>query len=169
MNTQEMDALIKYIKTNHLVIGTAESCTAGKIMSTIANHGNCGDCLCIGYVVYSRNAKKKQLGVKDSTIEAFTLTSEEVAREMAQGVFQIEEINITIATTGIIGDKSMDDIPPGTVCTAWGFKKGKHIEFFSDTKLLKGSREEMCLKAVHHALAQVPVHHQNFLNKLKNS
>ncbi|HVT62841.1 MAG TPA: CinA family protein, partial [Legionellaceae bacterium] len=89
-------------------------------------------------------------------------------KEMAQGVFQIDDINVAIATTGITGDKSMDGIPPGTICTAWGFKHGKHFKLFSDTQLYKGNTKEMCQQAVYHALTQLTLHHQNFLNEINN-
>lgn len=87
---------------------------------------------------------------------------------MAEGVFQMKEINVSIATTGITGNESMDGIPPGTICTAWGFKKGKHMKLFSDTQLLKGNRKEICHKAVHHALAKLQTYHQHFLNEIKD-
>ena len=61
MKREEIDKIINYIKAQHLVLATAESCTAGAIMETLASHGECGDCLFIGYVVYSALAKKKQL------------------------------------------------------------------------------------------------------------
>ena len=94
-------SLVNYLNEKKLVLAAAESCTAGKIMATLAQYGDCGECLFVGYVVYNEVAKKKLLGVKDSTIAEYTLTSEKVAQEMVQGVFQHEEINTAIATTGI--------------------------------------------------------------------
>lgn len=155
-----VDNIISYIKEHNLVLATAESCTAGKIMSTLADHGDCGDCLFIGYVVYNSNAKKKQLGVKEDTINQYTLTSEEVAKEMASGAFQFDEINVAIATTGITGDKSMDGISPGTVCIAWAFKDSNGITIFSETQLYHGSPEEISQQTVNYALEQLKKYHQ---------
>lgn len=84
---------------------------------------------------------------------------------MVMGVFQLEEVNIAIASTGITGDESMDGIPPGTICIAWGFKEGKRINVYSETQLFKGGSREICQKAVSHALAQIKTYHQNFLNQ----
>lgn len=160
MNEQQIKKLIHYFKAHKLMLATAESCTAGEIMSTLANHGNCGDCLFMGYVVYSRAAKKKYLGVKEATIQNYTLTSEEVAKEMVLGVFQLEEVNVAIATTGITGDESMDGIPPGTICFAWGFKENNCLYLYSETHLFTGNTKERCQKAVAYALTQLKNYHQ---------
>lgn len=153
--------LINYLKKHHLILATAESCTAGEIMATLANQGDCGDCLFMGYVVYSSTAKKKELGVKQSTIDKYTLTSEEVAQEMVKGIFQHEEINVALATTGITGDKSMDGIPPGTICMAWGFKNAKgEITIYSETKLFTGTSKKICKQAVNYILSKLELYHQ---------
>jgi len=123
--------LIEYLNQEQLVLATAESCTAGEVIATLAKEGNCGACVFIGYTVYHEEAKIKQLGVSKQTIEQYSLTSEEVAKEMAYGAFAHEEINITIATTGIMGQECMDGIPPGTVCFAWGFKNPQQIKLYS--------------------------------------
>ncbi len=157
--------LVEYLNKEKLVLATAESCTAGEIIATLAKQGNCGDCLFIGYIVYNKEAKIKQLGVKERTIQQYTLTSEEVAREMAYGAFQHEKINITIATTGIVGQESMDGISPGTVCFAWGFKNDQEIKIYSETKWFKGSAAKRTLKATSYALLQIKKYHQLFLNE----
>ncbi|RUR07128.1 CinA family protein [Legionella sp. km772] len=157
--------LINYLTQEKLVLATAESCTAGEIIATLAKEGNCGDCLYIGYLVYQEQAKIKQLGVNKKTINQFTLTSEEVAREMAYGAFQHEEINLTIATTGIVGQEEMDNIPPGTVCFAWGFKHQQKITIYSETMHFDGSPAKRTLKASHYALLQIMKYHQLFLKE----
>lgn len=162
MNKNQMKELIDYIKEQGLILATAESCTAGEIMSTIAHYGNCGDCLYIGFVVYNSDAKKKLLHVKAETIQQYTLTSEEVAKEMALGVFRYEGPNVSIATTGLTGDKSMDGIPPGTICFAWGFKDGLDTAVYSDTLLFDGSTKERCHRAVAYALSRLKHYHQHF-------
>ena len=151
--------LIDYLKENKLVLATAESCTAGEIMSTLAKQGNCGNCLFIGYAVYSPIAKIKELDVKQSTIDKFTLTSEAIAREMVQGVFKHDEINIAIATTGIIGKEPIDGISPGTICFAWGFKKNKDIILFSATKKFQGSSDEIVRQATQYSLNSLKKYH----------
>lgn len=158
-----LDQLIGYLKSQKIVLATAESCTGGEVMAALANHGDCGECLFLGYVAYNEVAKQKELGVKKATIDEFTLTSEEVAREMVNGVFQHQEINAGIATTGVTGTKSMDGVPPGTVCFAWGFKSKNNITVFSETKLFKGASARLPRKAARYALSRLQKYHMEFL------
>jgi nicotinamide-nucleotide amidase len=161
---KDLVQLIEYLNSNKLVLATAESCTGGEIMANLAKQGNCGACLFIGYVVYNELAKQKELGVKKSTIAKHSLTSEEVAREMVIGVFQHQEINVAIATTGITGDESMDGIPPGTICFAWGFKSKSEVTVFSETKIFKDSPKRLPRKAAQYALSKVEKYHHDFLD-----
>ena len=163
---QDFHQLIEYLNTHELVLATAESCTAGEIMATLARQGDCGECLFIGYVAYHKAAKQKELGVKESTIADYSLTSEEVAREMVIGVFQHKEINVGIATTGITGKESMDGIPAGTVCFAWSFKSKDIVKTFSETKLFSGSPKALPRKAAYYALGKLKTYHQQFTQAL---
>ncbi|MBA4697140.1 MAG: nicotinamide-nucleotide amidohydrolase family protein [Legionella sp.] len=153
-------AIIDYLKSERLVLATAESCTGGEIAASIIKQGNCGDCVFLGYTLYSEVAKQKCLGVKPSTIEAHTLTSEAVAREMVKGLSEHEEVNVMIATTGITGPDPLDGIPPGTVCFAWGFKIKGQLILFSETQQFTGVSTLIIKKAVQHALKQLPVLHK---------
>ncbi|MBA2657198.1 MAG: nicotinamide-nucleotide amidohydrolase family protein [Tatlockia sp.] len=152
---KDFHELIDFLNSNKLVLATAESCTGGGIMTTLSNQGNCGDCLYIGYVTYHTEAKIKELGVKEETIRNYSLTSEEVAKEMVRGVFKHQAINVAIATTGITGSESMDGIQPGTVCFAWAFKHNNKINFYSETKCFKGSPIQMTKKASYYALSKI--------------
>lgn len=155
--------LVEYLNTNKLVLATAESCTAGEIMTLLSKQGGCGDCLFIGYVAYHHQAKTKELGVKEATIKKYSLTSEEVAKEMVKGVFQHKEINTAIATTGVIGPETMDGIPPGTVCFAWAFKHHNKIHIFSETKLFNDAATKIPKKAAEYALSKIQTYHQLML------
>lgn len=156
--------LIHYLNKERLVLGTAESCTAGRVMSELALLGHCGDCLFLGYAVYQQAAKIKQLNVSPQTIDQFGLTSEEVALEMAQGVFQHPEINTAIATTGIIGREPMDGLEPGTICFAWAFKKNQIIKSYSVTHHFSGTPREMQSAAASYALNHLVFYHQKSLH-----
>lgn len=97
----KIKAVLSYLKENHLILTTAESCTAGQIIHLLAKIPGSGECLDAGFVVYSENAKKRILNVKQNTIDDYTLTSEEVAREMAQGALKHSLANVVVATTGL--------------------------------------------------------------------
>ena len=78
-------SIVEYLKRNRMSITTAESCTAGKIITLLSEVDGGGSCIESGYVVYSPEAKQRLLNVRAYTIDTFNLTSCEVAREMVLG------------------------------------------------------------------------------------
>jgi nicotinamide mononucleotide (NMN) deamidase PncC len=63
----------------------------------MAEVSGCGKALQMGYVVYTEEAKNSCLGVSLETIQAFGLTSEETAREMATGALARSAANLIVA------------------------------------------------------------------------
>ena len=115
-----------YLRTHNLVLTTAESCTAGAMVSLLAAVPGTGEVLESGYVVYSPSAKRRLLGVSQQTIERYGLTSEAVAWEMALGALKDSDATVAIASTGVAGPEPQDGIAPGTVCFAWAFAGEPH-------------------------------------------
>ncbi len=72
-----------YLREHALRLTTAESCTAGMIVTLLSEIEGSGALIESGYVVYSPEAKQRLLRVSPRIIEAFGLTSCEVARDMA--------------------------------------------------------------------------------------
>lgn len=66
-----------------LTIGTAESCTGGRISEAIIAIPGASDYFKGGIVAYTSEVKERVLGVPHDTIEEFTVVSEEVAKAMA--------------------------------------------------------------------------------------
>ena len=77
------DNAVAYLREQHLLLTTAESCTAGKIVTMLSEVEGSGSFIECGYVVYSPQAKQRLLHVSPHTIETFNLTSVQVAGEMA--------------------------------------------------------------------------------------
>ncbi|WP_422765467.1 CinA family protein [Pseudomonas maioricensis] len=157
------DELVEYLQNHSLYLTTAESCTAGRIISLLAEVPHCGDVVESGYVVYSPEAKNRLLGVSLRTIEHFNLTSKEVAREMAIGALRDSPANTVIATTGLCGTEDVDGIPAGTVCLAWGFALGGRIGIFTRQHRFFGDRHEMQTRSAMYALQYLPYFHQRML------
>src|SRR6476620_7253625 len=91
-----LDSVFQYFADNKRKLVTAESCTAGMIASRLADIPGCGSWLECAFVTYSVDAKVRCLGVRQDTIDAFDLTSEEVAREMAEGALRISRANVAV-------------------------------------------------------------------------
>jgi nicotinamide-nucleotide amidase len=159
MNHQ-LVSVMEYMEENRLKVVTAESCTAGMIASTLADIPGCGSWLEGAFVTYSAQAKTAFLGVRPETIERFNLTSEEVAREMAEGALRVSRANVALSTTGLAGPSSGDsEIPVGTVCFAWSFERPEGVATFSETRKFNGDRNEVREAATQYAVSRVWHYH----------
>jgi nicotinamide-nucleotide amidase len=152
----DMPAIAAYMKRHHLVLVTAESCTAGLIASRLAEVPGAGKLLECAYVVYSPAAKQRCLDVKKETIERFNLTSEEVAREMASGALARSDANLAVSNTGVTDDTD-PAIPAGTQCFAWAFRRPDgRVEVHSETRRFDGERNDIRETTADFALRRIP-------------
>jgi PncC family amidohydrolase len=158
--------LIAYLKQQRLRLATAESCTAGMVISLLADVEGSGALMDCGYVVYSPEAKKRLLGVLQETMDTYNLTSEEVAREMALGALRDSTANVAIANTGVAGPDAMDGIPPGTVCLAWAFHYAKQNVVFSRTLHFEGDRQVVRRAAAEYSILHVEHFHGEMLRSV---
>ncbi len=109
---------------NQLTLSTAESCTGGKIASLITSISGSSRYFKGSVVAYSNEVKNKILGVKEADLEEFGAVSEQVARQMAEGVRKLLNTDIGIATTGVAGPTGgTKDKPVGTVWIAVALKE----------------------------------------------
>lgn len=153
------DDTVDYLRDHSLVLTTAESCTAGKIVTLLSEVEGSGEFIECGYVVYSPQAKQRLLQVSPYTIETFNLTSVEVAREMALGALQDSTANVAVATTGILGPEDVDGIPAGTVCFAWAFQSKQVKSVFVHEHRFFGTRCQVQEEATTYALQRLPYFH----------
>ncbi|WP_431033557.1 CinA family protein [Pseudomonas yamanorum] len=155
-----VEKTVEYLKEHALILATAESCTAGRIVALLAEIPGSGSLVECGYVVYSPEAKQRLLGVSAKTIADFNLTSVEVAREMAIGALRDSPATVALATTGLCGTEDVDGIPAGTVCFAWGFVNEHRFCVFTRKHHFFGEREAMQHDAALYALEALPQFHQ---------
>ena len=123
--TSYEERVVLYLKEKGLHISFAESCTGGLACASLVSVSGSSSVLNESYVTYANESKIKLLGVKKETIESFDVVSEEVAREMAQGVARASGAEIGVGVTGIAGpDGGTPEKPVGTVCFGF-FINGK--------------------------------------------
>lgn len=104
-------------------IGTAESCTGGRISEAIIAIPGSSDYYKGGVVAYTDEVKEKILGVSHKTLEEKTAVSEEVAREMVLGTINTIGVDFAIASTGFAGPGGgTPENPVGTIWLAYGNK-----------------------------------------------
>lgn len=101
------DIVSRLIKTNK-TISTMESCTGGFIASSITNISGSSKVFKFGAVTYS-NEYKVMLGVKESTINKYSVYSMEVANEMSKRVSKITNSDYGIGVTGTINELDINN------------------------------------------------------------
>jgi nicotinamide-nucleotide amidase len=115
-----------------LTLSTAESCTGGKISEIITSISGSSNYFRGGIVSYATDTKVSLLGVKQTTIDAFSVVSTQVAEEMALGVQKVLSSDFAVATTGNAGPSKGDaDASLGTVCVAIATPNGVFSEQFN--------------------------------------
>ena len=97
------ETVVKMLTVVHQTIATAESCTGGAIANRITNVSGSSEVFINGCVTYSNESKTRLLGVSEKTLAQHGAVSEEVAREMAEGIRTLSRTNFGISTTGIAG------------------------------------------------------------------
>ena len=122
----------KQLTLKNKTLATAESCTGGKIAQLIAGDPGASNYFKGSVVAYATEMKTKLLEVSLSTIEAYSVVSAEVAKEMAINCQKIFETDYAIATTGNAGPSKGDsDASVGSVFIALATPNGVIVEGFN--------------------------------------
>lgn len=98
-----VQVVCRKLMEKNLTISCAESCTGGKFAAALTDIPGISKCFQKGFVTYSNEAKAAQLGVSTAMLERFGAVSEEIAREMAEGLARVSGSDISVSVTGIAG------------------------------------------------------------------
>lgn len=138
------------LKQRGWMLALAESCTGGGVAAAVTAVPGSSTWFERGFVTYSYESKKEQLGVHPATLEQYGAVSEPTVREMAQGALTHSHAQVAVAISGIAGPEGgLPEKPVGTVCFAWASKAGK---LHSETCHFAGDRAEVRRLSVEHAL-----------------
>ncbi|MBR1628299.1 MAG: nicotinamide-nucleotide amidohydrolase family protein, partial [Lachnospiraceae bacterium] len=138
----------KLLFSKGLSIASAESCTGGMIAAELVGFAGMSAHFAEGYVTYSNEAKIKNLGVKESTLNEFGAVSKQTAAQMALGVQKRAGADIGIATTGIAGpDGGTPEKPVGLVYIGCAFGGKVVVRRF----VFEGNRYQVRLSATKQA------------------
>ena len=118
--TATMQEVVHKILTERsLTLATAESCTGGSIATRFTAMPGASAYFLCGVVSYSNESKAELLGVDPADIARYGAVSEQVARQMAEGVRRTAGADYGVATTGIAGPSGGSaEKPVGTVWIA---------------------------------------------------
>jgi nicotinamide-nucleotide amidase len=112
------------LRAQHLMLATAESCTAGGIAYAVTLTPGSSQWFDRGFVTYTNESKQQLLGVAPAYLRDFGAVSEPVARAMALGALTQSAAQVSVAVTGIAGpDGGSEAKPVGTVCFAWAIRR----------------------------------------------
>ncbi|MDP6234635.1 MAG: CinA family protein [Candidatus Poseidoniaceae archaeon] len=98
--------LVRRIKEGGHTITVAESCTGGLLSSAFTDIAGASSWFNQAWITYSNDAKVKELGVKQESLDKKGAVSAEVAIQMAQGALRNANADIAISITGIAGPKN---------------------------------------------------------------
>ncbi len=144
--------LLELLEKNHYKIAVAESCTGGLVSGLLCDISGISAYFEEGYITYSEDAKKKNLGVSQTTLDTYGVVSEEIALEMAQGAKNRAGANCSVATTGVAGPTGgTKETPVGCVCFAWCIEENSYTE----RMIFEGSRMEIRMQAAWYALEKL--------------
>lgn len=108
--------LAELLMERNMTISTAESCTGGELAKMITSNSGSSKYFVGGIIAYATEKKIEILKVKKETVDEFTVVSEQVASEMAEGCQKLFDTHISLSTTGVAGpEKGEDGKEVGTV------------------------------------------------------
>lgn len=119
LSRQIQEALYNYNET----LGTAESCTGGRIAEAIISVPGASQYFKGGVVSYTNEVKENLLHVSAQVLAEQTAVCEEVAREMVFGACDALNCDYAISATGVAGPGGgTAEIPVGTIWLGYGAK-----------------------------------------------
>ena len=104
----------QFLYGSGLTVGSAESCTGGRIAESIIAVPGASTYFKGGVISYTNEVKENLLGVDHNLLEEKTAVCEEVAKEMVKGAIKALNVDFAIASTGTAA------IPVGTIWLACG-------------------------------------------------
>ncbi|WP_302800095.1 CinA family protein [Parabacteroides goldsteinii] len=137
------------LRSKGLLMGTAESCTGGRIANMVTLVAGSSDYFVGGVVSYTNEVKHNVLGVSEDSLRLHGAVSREVVEQMAQGAIRTLGCDCSVATSGVAGPGGgSPEKPVGTVwiaaalkeqvvshCYHFGTVRAENIQSAADTAL----------------------------------
>ena len=142
--------LLLELKHHNLKLGSAESCTGGMLAQYLTMHPGSSETYNYGFVTYSNQSKIDILKVKKKDIDNYGAVSKEVSSAMALNLIKNNNIDISIAVSGIAGPGGGSiEKPLGLVHHALATKQyliHKEIIYEGNRESVRQQTVETCLK-----------------------
>ena len=146
---QKAEKVFKICLRRKIKLAFAESCTGGLLSSLITSFPNSSRIFTCGFITYSNLSKQNMIGVKNKTLKKYGAVSSEVAKEMVNGIWKKNKVNVALSITGIAGPTGQTkNKKVGLVYIGIKSKKGIVINEFN----FKGNREKIRFASVEKAV-----------------
>ena len=111
----------QYLYESGKTVGTAESCTGGRVADAIIAVPGASAYFKGGIVCYTNEIKERLLSVDKQLLEEKSAVCEEVAQAMVKGAIKALNVDFAVATTGVAGPGGgTAENPVGTIWIACG-------------------------------------------------
>ena len=111
----------QYLYESGKTVGTAESCTGGRVAEAMIAVPGASAYFKGGIVCYTNEIKERLLSVDKQLLEEKSAVCEEVAQAMVKGAIKAINVDFAVATTGVAGPGGgTAENPVGTIWIACG-------------------------------------------------
>jgi nicotinamide-nucleotide amidase len=142
------------------MLAVAESCTGGLLGGRVTDVAGSSRAFAGGVICYANQAKIELCGVRPATLAAHGAVSEEVAKELAQGVAKRFGVACGVGVTGIAGpDGGTAEKPVGTVHVAAVTPEGvhhRHLRLFGNRAQVRERSVTAALELLRRRLLDLP-------------
>ena len=145
---EKLRQIINDFTERKIQMAIAESCTGGYVSHVITNISGVSNVFERGVVTYSNQSKIDILNVDPDTLKKYGAVSEHVARQMAENLRTIANVDISVSTTGIAGPTGDTlEKPLGLVYIGFSTEKETTVKKFV-FKTDRIGHKEMVLKEI---------------------
>jgi nicotinamide-nucleotide amidase len=157
---EELEEIVgRLLRERGWTIAVAESCTGGLVMDRLTDVPGSSRYVERGYVVYSNEAKIRELGVPEEVLRRNGAVSRETAEAMAFGARTKSNADVGLSTTGIAGPSGgTTEKPVGLVWIGYSDRDGTaafRFQFGNDRRRIKERSSQAALDIVRRKLLKL--------------
>lgn len=150
-------AVAKKLIARGETLAAAESCTGGALSAKFTAMSGASEYFWGGVVSYDNSVKENVLGVSRENLDTYGAVSEQVARQMAEGVRRVCGTTYGVATTGIAGPTGgTPDKPVGTVWMAVATPTATYAQVLCHGKIRSVNIERAAAAAINMLRLHIP-------------
>lgn len=162
MTMDKAEDVAEHLLRRSETLAVAESATGGQLSSYLVDVAGASDWFDRGYVTYSNDAKRQELGVDDDVLQEHGAVSAEVVEEMAESTLENADVDWAVATSGVAGPTGgTTEKPVGTIYISVAhagddsFVRSQRHEFDGTRSRLKHRFAEAALEMLETEIVEV--------------